>query len=111
MDFDQLFKDLKDGVLEISSSSLKDFREQFKEDADDFLNSSKTRLEKWTKLLKEGSLDKEDFEFLVKGQKDLFEMKLLKQAGLTRIKLDKLKSKVFEKVIQTVITNLPSLIL
>jgi len=81
MDFEQLFKDLKDGVLEISSASLKDFRDQFKEDADDFLNSSKTRLEKWTKLLKEGSLDKEDFEFFVKGQKDLFKMNFLSRQG------------------------------
>lgn len=111
MDFDQLFKSLKDGVLDLSTTSLNEFKDEFKDDTINFLNSSKTRLEKWTKLLKEGSIDKEDFEFLVNAQKNLFEMKLLKQAGLTRIRMDKLKSKVFEKIIQVVITNLPTLIL
>lgn len=111
MDFDQLFKSLKEGILDLSGTALKEFKDEFKEDSITFLNTSKSRLEKWTRLLKEGSIDKEDFEFLVIAQKNLFEMNLLKQAGLTKIRMDKLKTKVFEKIIQVVITNLPSLVL
>ena len=43
----------------------------------------------------------DDFEFLVMSQKELMEMNILKQKGMTLIDLDKLKTKLIEQIIKT----------
>ncbi len=43
----------------------------------------------------------DDFEFLVMGRRELMEMNILKQKGMTLIDLDKLKTKQINQIIKT----------
>ena len=102
-DFDEIFKDLKDNALELIKSTLLDFKDQAAADVNDFLNRSKDKLERWTTGLARGELSKEDFKWLLESQKDLLVMNALKQAGLAKIRIDKLKNAVVNMVINTVV--------
>lgn len=46
--FDEILKDLKDNALELIKSTLLDYKDQAKEDVNEFFNSSKDKLERWT---------------------------------------------------------------
>lgn len=101
-DFDSFLDTLKSDLGDI----IKEFGEEYKEDVlndvEDFANKTRRDIEKWAKLLKEGKLSLKDFEFLLKGKKDLAELEALKQKGLTQAKLDKLKADILDTVLGSV---------
>ena len=101
--FDEILKDLKDNALELIKSTLLDFKDQAREDVNDFLNATKDKLERWTTGLAKGELTKEDFKWLLESQKDLLVMNGLKQAGLAKIQIDKLKNAIVNMIVDTVI--------
>jgi hypothetical protein len=58
-------------------------------------------LRRWTKLLAQGDLSKDDFEWLVAGKKDLAEMEALKQTGLALVRLERFQNALISLVIDT----------
>ena len=100
INFDQFFETLKTGVVDIAKTEAADFLDEAKDDGKEFLEESKDRLLKWTKMLSEGKLDKEDFAFLIKGQKDLAKMNALTQAGMAAIRIDRIRVAVIDLVIK-----------
>ncbi len=48
-----------------------------------------------------GRMDKDEFMFLVKGQKDVAQMLALKQAGLAAVNVDKFRNGVIDLVVNT----------
>ncbi len=101
--FDKILNELKGNALALINSTLLDFKDQAKEDVNEFFNSSKDKLERWTTGLAKGELSKEDFKWLLESQKDLLVMNGLKQAGLAKIQIDKLKNAIINMVVDTVI--------
>jgi hypothetical protein len=100
--FDEILNELKDKTLELIKSTLLDFKDQAKEDVNEFFNNSKDKLERWTTALAKGELTKDDFKWLLESQKDLLVMNGLKQAGLAKIQIDKLKNAVVNLVVNTI---------
>lgn len=100
-DFNEFLDELKVNLLSVVKEGLEDYKEQVLADGSAFAEKTKDDLQKWFAELKEGSLTKIDFEFLVKGKGDLAEMEALKLAGLAQIRLDKLKASIIETVIGT----------
>ncbi len=101
--FDEILQDLKDNALDLIKSTLLDFKDQATEDVNEFLNSSKDKLERWATGLAKGELTKEDFKWLLESQKDLLVMNGLKQAGLAKIQIDKFKNAIINMVVDTVV--------
>ena len=101
--FDEILQDLKDNALALIKSTLFDFKDQAQEDVIAFFNSSKDKLEKWTQALINEDLSKEDFKWLLESQKDLMVMNGLKQAGLAKIRTDKLKNALVNMIVDTVV--------
>ena len=99
MDFNKFWEDLKKSLEKLVKQSVSNFGEQAKKDGFEFLDETKSDLEKWTKQLAAGDLSKDDFEWLVKGRKDLAKMEALKQAGLAAIEIDKLKKQILDLVV------------
>lgn len=101
------FKDFLDTLAErigsLAVGSLKDFKAAITKDGKAFLEKAKQDLERWTELLASGQLTKDDFEWLVKGKKDLAELAALKEAGLAKARLDKFRSSLVELVIGTAV--------
>ena len=98
-DFDSFFKELKNGIKEIAKTEAADFVKEATSDGKDFLNTIKADLKKWTRQLAEGKLSEDDFEFLVRGKKDLAEMEALKQAGLAAIRVDRIRVAVIDLIL------------
>jgi hypothetical protein len=106
MDIDKLLKDLKGNVLTLLGDKVKEFKPELEKDLNDYIEQSKTKLERWAMLLLEGSITKEEFEWLLKSQQDLLSLKALQGAGLSKIKLNNIKKSIINTIVETVILSL-----
>ncbi len=97
--FDDFLNEVKTGAVEIAKREAADFLDAATKDAQAFLNDVKTDLKTWTQQLAAGQLSMTDFEFLVKGQKDLAEMVALKEAGLAAIRIDRMRNALIDLII------------
>ncbi|WP_437823360.1 hypothetical protein [Tenacibaculum mesophilum] len=104
MDFEKILQELKKSLISLFSEKFGEFSQESKKDIELFLNDSKDKLERWTSLLAQGKLTVEDFEWLVKSQKDLFQMKALQAAGISKISLGHFKNKVLNTIVSTIKT-------
>lgn len=100
-DFDDFLENLKKGLEELAKKNWAEFREAAEKDGKAFVEKTKEDLRRWTKLLAQGDLSKDDFEFLVAGKKDLAEMEALRQAGLTLVRLERFQNALISLVIDT----------
>lgn len=101
MDFEKLLQDIKQQVLLDSKEKYKELLPQLEKDLDLFLKLSEEKLKRWTILLLEKSLTKEELEWLLKSQQNLLEMNLLLAAGISKIKVNNLKNKIIKTIIET----------
>jgi hypothetical protein len=99
IDFNNIFNELKIKVTDLAKATVSNFAKQATADAKKFLEESKENLKRWTILLAEGKLTTEDFEWLVLSQKDLAEMKALKQAGLAAIRIEQFRNSLLNLVV------------
>lgn len=104
-DFNAIFDELKTGAVDLSSLTLKKYKNEAEADVKAFLADSKSSLERWTGLLASGDLTPRDFEWLVESQKDLLGMHALNQTALSKIRLEHFKKSAMNLVIDTILDN------
>ena len=104
MDFEALLNELKSSLTSLFGEKWGNFKDESKKDVEQFLNSSKDKLERWTKLLVNNEIDLEDYEWLIKSQKDFLLMQALHSAGVHKISLGHFKNKVVKTIIGVVKT-------
>ncbi|NQX85092.1 MAG: hypothetical protein HRT67_04190 [Flavobacteriaceae bacterium] len=104
MDFEKLTKELKTALVQLFGEKWKDLKGESKKDINQFLKDSEVKLKRWTQLLVNGDIDLEDYEWLVKSQKDLMLMQALHSAGVHKISLGHFKNKVVKTIINVVKT-------
>jgi hypothetical protein len=104
INFDQLFQDLKTGVITLAKASLDNYVEQAKTDGVAALDAMKTNLTHWTQEVENGALTMDDLKFLLQEDAALDEMTALKQAGLAEVRIDQFKDEVINLVLGTVIS-------
>ncbi len=100
-DFDKFLILLKDATKELAKTMLKDYEKEALSDTKVFLKTSKDDIERWSKLLSEGKLTKEDYEWLISSKKDVLELELLKNTGLGAVQIDKFKNAFIHLLINT----------
>ena len=100
-DFNDFMDTLKTQIGDLAKSEWADFRKAATKDGKDFIQQSKSDLQRWTGQLANGELSKDEFESLVKGLKDLGEMKALTRAGLALVQADRFKAAVINTIIGT----------
>jgi hypothetical protein len=103
MDFKEILKELKNSLVVLFTDKYGEFKAESKKDVEAFLEDSKDKLKRWSELLKSGDIDLDDFEWLVKSQKDLLTMKALNKAGVSKISLGHFKNKVVKTVVDVVV--------
>ena len=101
MDIEKLLAEIKAQLLELLKENYKDFVPELENDITNFLKQSKVKLERWTLLLVDKSLTHDDFEWLVKSQKNLLVLEALQTSGLSKIKLNNLKNSIIKVIINT----------
>ena len=85
---DKILHNAEQQIVQLAGLLLTKYKGQAMADAQDFIRTTKADLTEWVSALQAGQLDKDDFESLVRGEKDLAEMRALKQEGLTQIAID-----------------------
>ena len=90
--FDNFLKEVKAGVIAIARGEAKEFAKQARADGQKFVDAIRADLEKWARQLAAGELSKSDFDFLVRGKKDLAEMNALTQAGLAAVRVERIRT-------------------
>ena len=99
--FEAYFETLSTRIEGLAKSEIEDFFDLAVRDGKDFLEKTRGDLERWTMLLAKGEITKGDFEWLVKGKKDLATLEALKQKGLALARLDGFRASLIETVVQS----------
>lgn len=97
--FNEFINTLKDDLLEFAEENLNEYKDGLLKDGNAFVERTKDDLERWTLELAAGDITEDDFEFLVKGKKDLAEMEALKQLGLSKVRIAKLRDGILGVVV------------
>jgi hypothetical protein len=101
--FNDFINTLKDDLLDFAEENINEHKDELLKDGTAFAERAESDLKRWTVELADGLLTEEDFEFLVKGKKDLAEMEALKQLGLTKVRITELKDGIINIVVGSAI--------
>lgn len=101
-DFSEILGDIRAGVVTLAKATVQNYVDAAVTDAEEFLGGTEEKLKRWTLLLADGSLTTEDFEWLVRSQADLAQMRALKQSGLALVRVDEFKSSLLNLVTDTI---------
>jgi hypothetical protein len=99
--FDDFAQTFLSGAKDLARNTVKDQLAAADEDANDFLNRSRERLEKWTKALAEGKLTKDEFDSLVRARIDVAEINALAQAGAAAVRVQRFRDGLINLAINT----------
>jgi len=102
MDFNKILEEIKANLLALVNKKFFEYKKEGKKDMEAFIKQSEEKLKRWTKALENKDIDLDDFEWLVKSQKDLLVMNVLYQTGISKIKLGHFKNSVVKTIIKTV---------
>jgi hypothetical protein len=97
--FNDFISTLKNDLLDYAKENLEEYKNEILKDGNAFIEKTKGDLKRWTEGLASGTLSKADFEFLLKGKKDLAQMEALKQLGLSKIRISKITNGIIDVVI------------
>ena len=100
--WDNLFNTLGENIAKLANETINSYATSAIEDAQAFLDETRTAIKEWTILYGQGHISKEDFKDLLLGQKDLMKMNALKQAGMAQITIDKFRNDLVETLVNTI---------
>jgi hypothetical protein len=101
--FNDFVSTLKNDLLDFTKENLEEYKDEILKDGNAFVEKTKEDLQRWTEGLASGALSQADFEFLLKGKKDLAQMEALKQLGLSKIRISKITNGIIDVVIGSAI--------
>ncbi|MFT3704311.1 MAG: hypothetical protein QM802_18225 [Agriterribacter sp.] len=103
INFDQIYEDLKSGVVDVAKQSLQDYITEAKAAGQTALDDMKANLQHWAQEVENGALTKEDLEFLLQEEAAFEELSGLKQAGVTEIRIDEFKNALINTILNTLL--------
>ena len=103
--FEDLFYELRDKIIGLAKSEVKEYGEGAVEDGKALLEKSKENLKEWTLALTDGKIDKEFFGWLIASQLKVIEMKVLTQTGIAQIKIEKFKDTLKHLIVDTILSR------
>lgn len=105
-DFNDFLNALKSELTGIAREAGEDIKDELIKDGKAFVEKSREDLERWSRLMAQGDLSREEFEYLLKAKKDLARMEALKQKGLAQARIDKLKNALMGAVVGSAVRTL-----
>ncbi|HEX3043488.1 MAG TPA: hypothetical protein VHY08_01935 [Bacillota bacterium] len=103
MDFKAIFETILKKCEELAKSLGWDLADSATKDIIAFLEKNRVNLRKWSESLEKSEITNAEFKSLLKGEMDLAEMICLKNAGLSLVKIDELKAKLVQIIIENVL--------
>ena len=92
---------VEEGLKTLAKNTVQEALDQAKADAKAFLNDSEESLRRWGDALAQRKITKDDFEYLVGGQKDLAKMHALKAVGITQTRLERFRTGLISLVVSS----------
>lgn len=105
-DINLFIEELRKNLNEVASGSFHKYSSQLIKDGTDFALKIEDDLMKWEAEYSIQEMTKEEFEDLIKSKKNLLEMNSLKQEGLAKTDLNKLRNAIVEAVTETATKHL-----
>lgn len=105
-DFNKFLQLVKTQLTDIAQEGGEDIKDELLEDGLAFVEKTRDDLKRWSQLLAEGKLSRDEFEYLLKAKKDLAQMEALKKKGLALARIDKLKGSLLDTVAGAAIRTL-----
>jgi hypothetical protein len=99
--FDEFVSAVLKEVEKSAADLFASHRKQAEEDAKAFLAKTREDMERWAGAVASGQMTASEFEFLVRGKKDLAELAALKQAGLAVVALEKFREGLVKAIVGT----------
>jgi len=99
--FNDFTANLTDGLTQLAKKEIPGLVNELVSSGNQFAVSSEQDIKQWTAELVAGSLDSADFESLVKGKADLFDVKSLTAKGLALARVDAIQNMVTDLIVQT----------
>lgn len=106
-DTDAILKSIEVQSQELAEQLIGQFTKQAVADTKDFLEKSRDDIERWTGELVRGEIDEDDLESLVRSEKDVAEMRALKQTGLAEVTLDTFTKGVLDIAVSAIMAAVP----
>ncbi|WP_299766854.1 hypothetical protein [uncultured Dokdonia sp.] len=105
MDFDLLFKELKEEITELAKDKFNEQGIAIAQDMQEYLAHSKEKLQRWATLFKAQSIDKDELVWLLKSQKELLLLKSLQNIGVSSISIGHFKNKIVDTVLSKIVAQ------
>jgi hypothetical protein len=96
----------EENIKKIAQKLAIEFKNEAVQDSKAFLDKAAEDLKRWLQQLANKQITKEEFEFLVKGKRDLAEMLALKQKGVALVKIDAFKNRLISLVVDLAVKTL-----
>lgn len=106
MDFNSILSEIKKVVFQLFEEQYGTLKNTSKQEIECFLENATEKLKRWSKLLKNKELTKEEFIWLLKSQKDCIHLKALQQVGVSKISIGLFKNKVLNTVASLIINRI-----
>lgn len=97
--FNDFISTVKNDLLDFAKENFEEYKDELLKDGSTFLEKTKSDIERWTEGLASGALSPADFEFLLKGKKDIAQMEALKQIGLSKIRISKITNGIIDVIV------------
>lgn len=92
---------VEDGLKTLAKNTVQETLDQAETDAKAFVKESEESLRRWGDALAQGKITKDDFEYLVGGQKDLGKMHALKAAGVAQARLERFRTGLISLIVSS----------
>lgn len=102
-DTDAILESIEAQSKALAEKLFAQFSQQAIADTQDFLATSREDIERWTGELARGEIDEDDLESLIRAERDVAEMRALKQAGLAQVNIDTFTKGVLDIAVNAIV--------
>jgi hypothetical protein len=101
--FDDFVEIFVEGAKQLAGTAAKEFVDQLRTSAENFIRESEEDFKRWTGQLRTGKLTKLEFETLVRTIRGEAALRALTQAGIAKSKAQKLRDALIDLAINSAV--------
>jgi len=105
-DFDGFLSETLNELKDFIKKHWKDYKKDIVNETEEVLNESKEDIQRWVGLVAKGELSRDELEFLLQSKKELIKLKGLEQAGLSLIKIERLRDAIVCLVVENALEKI-----
>ncbi len=105
-DFDGFLSETLKELKEFIKKHWEGYAKDILDETETVLKESKEDIQRWVGLVVKGELGRDELEFLLQSKKELIKLKGLEQAGLSLIKIERLRDAIVCLVVENALEKI-----